>query len=76
MDKNFTFLGKFYFKNGIIIEDRMSDKYTNRDNLENFIYELKIDIKNCFEENNNFQFTFGSTTIRCCELIAFTITIE
>lgn len=77
MDKDLTILGKFYLKNGVIIEDKVVfDKENTEEEVEYFMNEIKLNIKTGFKENADFQFTFGFTTIRGSELAAFTMTTE
>lgn len=77
MDKDLTILGKFYLKSGVIIEDKIVfDKENTKEEIKEFMEDLKQGIKTSFKENANFQFTFGFTTIRGSELAAFTMTAE
>ena len=77
MDKDFTVLGKFYLKSGIVIEDKIVfDKENTKEKIKEFMDGLKEGIKTGFKENMEFQFTFGFTTIRGSELAAFTMTVE
>ncbi len=74
MEKDVTFLGKFYLKNGNIIEEKVVlDKENSREDIDNFINNTKEGIKLAFKEDVNFQFTFGFTTFRGSELAAITI---
>lgn len=77
MDKDVTILGKFYLKNGNIIEERVVlDKENSREDIGNFINDIKQSIKVGFRENINFQFTFGFTIFKGSELVAVTIEEE
>lgn len=77
MDKDLTILGKFYLKSGVIIEDKIVfDKENTKEEIKEFMEDLKQGIKTSFKENADFQFTFGFTTIRGSELAAFTMTAE
>ena len=77
MDKDFTVLGKFYLKSGVIIEDKVVfDKENTEEEIKEFMNNLKESIKIGFKEDMNFQFTFGFTTIRGSELAAFTMIAE
>ena len=77
MDKDLTILGKFYLKSGVIIEDKVIfDKENTKEEIKEFMDDLKQGIKTGFKENADFQFTFGFTTIRGSELAAFTMTAE
>lgn len=77
MGKDFTVLGKFYLKSGVVIEDKVVfDKENTEEEIKEFMDSLKEGIKTGFKENMEFQFTFGFTTIRGSELAAFTMTAE
>lgn len=77
MDKDITILGKFYLKSGIVIEDKITfDKENTKEQIKEFMNDLKQGIKISFKENADFQFTFGFTTIRGSELAAFTMIVE
>lgn len=77
MGENFTVLGKFYLKSGVVIEDKITfDKENTEEEIKEFMDNLKKGIKTGFKENMDFQFTFGFTTIRGSELAAFTMTAE
>lgn len=77
MDKDFTVLGKFYLKSGVIIEDKVVfGKENTKEEIKELMDELKQDIKTGFKENIDFQFTFGFTTIRGSELAAFRMITE
>lgn len=74
MDKEVTIVGKFYLRNGNVIEEKVVfDKDNNKEDIENFIKDIKYRVKEGFRENYNFQFTFGFTTFRGNELAAVTI---
>lgn len=76
MGKDFTVLGKFYLKSGVVIEDKVVfDKENTEEEIKEYMDSLKEGIKMGFKENMEFQFTFGFTTIRGSELAAFTMTV-
>ena len=71
MDKEITIVGKFYLKNGNIINEKITfDKDNNKEDVIKFIEEIKNAIKDGFMEKSNFQITFGFTIFRGSELIA------
>lgn len=75
MKKDVIILGKFYLKNGNIIEEKIVlDKESNREYVNNFINNAKEEVKLAFKENIDFQFTLGSTIFRGSEIAAVTIT--
>ena len=74
MDKEVIIVGKFYLRNGNVIEEKVVfDKDNNKEDIENFIKCIKYRVEEGFRENYNFQFTFGFTTFRGSELAAVTI---
>lgn len=74
MDKDIIILGKFYLKNGNIIEEKIVfDKDNDRNDIDSFINNTKDSIERAFRDNINFQFTFGFTVFRGSELAAITI---
>lgn len=74
MDKDVIILGKFYLKNGNIIEEKIVfDKDNDRNDIDSFINNTKDGIKKAFRDSINFQFTFGLTVFRGSELAAVTI---
>lgn len=74
MDKEVTIVGKFYLKNGNVVSEKVVfDKDNRKEDIENFIKDIKYRIKEGFKENYNFQFTFGFTIFRGNELVAVTI---
>lgn len=75
MGKEVTILGKFYLRNGNVIEEKVVlDKDNSREDIDAFVKELKDIIKTAFRENIEFQFTFGFTMFKGSELVAATIT--
>lgn len=74
MDKDIIILGKFYLKNGNIIEEKIVfDKDNDRNDIDSFINNTKDSIERAFRDSINFQFTFGFTVFRGSELAAITI---
>lgn len=77
MNRELTILGKFYLKSGVVIKDKVVfDNENTKEEIEEFMDDLKEGIKTGFKEDMNFQFTFGFTTIRGSELAAFTMIVE
>lgn len=77
MDKDVTILGKFYLKNGNIIEERVVlDKENSREDIDNFIKDTKQTVKVAFRYNIDFNLTFGFTILRGSELVAVAIKEE
>lgn len=81
-EKDVTFIGKFYLKNGVVIEDKIifdkNDTKHTKEEIKEFMGDFKESIKNEFKYNDNNlgYFTFGFTTIKVSELVAFTIIKE
>lgn len=71
MDKEVTIVGKFYLRNGNVIDEKIIfDKDNNKEDTEKTIKDIRDMIKKGFREDYNFQFTFGFTTFRGNELVA------
>ena len=77
MENNIKINGKFYLNNGIIIEEEVifDEDNTNND-IENFIRDIKKQIKEGFKSDINFQFTFGYTMFRGKDISAVTFTVS
>lgn len=77
MDKEVTIVGKFYLRNGNVIDEKIIfDKDDNKEDIEKTIKDVRDMIKKGFREDYNFQFTFGFTTFRGNELVAVKIEEE
>lgn len=77
MDKEVTIVGKFYLRNGNVIDEKIIfDKDDNKEDIEKTIKDVRDMIKKGFMEDYNFQFTFGFTTFRGNELVAVKIEEE
>lgn len=77
MDKEVTIVGKFYLRNGNVIDEKIIfDKDDNKEDIEKTIKDVRDMIKKGFREGYNFQFTFGFTTFRGNELVAVKIEEE
>jgi len=71
MDKEVTIVGKFYLRNGNVIDEKIIfGKDDNKEDTEKTIKDIRDMIKKGFREDYNFQFTFGFTTFRGDELVA------
>lgn len=71
MDKEVTIVGKFYLRNGNVIDEKIIfGKGDNKEDTEKTIKDIRDMIKKGFREDYNFQFTFGFTTFRGDELVA------
>jgi hypothetical protein len=71
MDKEVTIVGKFYLRNGNVIDEKIIfEKDDNKEDTEKTIKDIRDMIKKGFREDYNFQFTFGFTTFRGDELVA------
>lgn len=76
-NKRITLLGKFYLRNKFIIKDKITfSEASSKKEIEDFITNFKESLKYGFRENADFQFTFGQTTFRGSELVAFSIVVE
>ena len=77
MDKEVTIVGKFYLRNGNVIDEKIIFyKDDNKEDIEKTIKDVRDMIKKGFREDYNFQFTFGFTTFRGNELVAVKIEEE
>lgn len=77
MDKEVTIVGKFYLRNGNVIDEKIIfEKDDNKEDIEKTIKDVRDMIKKGFREDYNFQFTFGFTTFRGNELVAVKIEEE
>ena len=71
MNKEVTIVGKFYLRNGNVIDEKIIfGKDDNKEDTEKTIKDIRDMIKKGFREDYNFQFTFGFTTFRGDELVA------
>lgn len=66
MENNVNIVGKFYLKNGIVIDEEVSV-------AESSIDELRDYIKKVCRSNEDHQITFGYTTFRVKDISAVTI---
>lgn len=81
MGKDLTILGKFYLKNGIVIEDKVVYEKGHegediRKGAENLVKAIRDGIELAFKENIEFNFSFGSIIFRGSEIVACDIKIE
>lgn len=65
-----TIVGKFYLKNGNVIEEKI---ILNKEKDKKYVKSIIKYMRYVFEEDCNFQFTFGTTTFRGNELVAVKI---
>lgn len=73
MEKELKIIGKFYMRNGVVIEEEVVfDKDNDKEVVENFIEDMKHNIKEGFREDYDFQFTFGYTMFRGKDISAVT----
>lgn len=71
MEKDIIILGKFYLKNGNVIEEKVTiDKTVNAEEVISLIEESRKWIEQGFSENIDFNFSFGKLTLRGSELAA------
>ena len=76
MEKEVKIIGKFYMRNGVVIEEEVVfDKNNDKEAEEKFIEDMKYNIKERLREDCNFQFTFGYTTFRGKDISAVTFVI-
>lgn len=76
-NKGITLLGKFYLRNKFIIKEEVTfSENTLKEEIEEFVNNFKKSLKYGFKENVDFEFTFGQTTFRGSELIAFSIVVK
>lgn len=69
-----TIVGKFYLKNGNVIEEKIIlNKEKDKKYVKSIIKYMRYVVKESFEEDCNFQLTFGTTTFRGNELVAVKI---
>lgn len=74
MENDIKIIGKFYMKSGAVIEEEVVfDKDNDKEDIENFIKDIKYRVKEGFREDYNFQFTFGYTMFRGKDISAFTL---
>lgn len=76
LDKEITLAGKFYLKNGAVIEEKFVFDINNelplvRETIENFKTEIKIGLEH---EDGGFQISFGNTIFRGKDISAVTFT--
>lgn len=77
MNKDIKLIGKFYMKNGSVIEEEVVfDKENDMSVIDEFIKDIKHRIKEGFREDYNFQFTFGFTMFRGKDISAVQITMK
>ena len=75
MEKDVTIIGKFYLKNGAVLEESVViDKDNEEEVVIQFIQAVKDAVKEGFRENCNFQITFGETIFRGTDISAVTFT--
>ena len=76
MEKEVKIIGKFYMRNGVVIEEEVIfDKDNDKEALGKFIEDIKYNIKEGFREDYDFQFTFGYTMFRGKDISAVTFVI-
>ena len=76
MENDVKIIGKFYMRNGAVIEEEVVfDKDNDKEVVENFIKDMKYKVKEGFREDYNFQFTFGYTMFRGKDISAVTFTV-
>lgn len=76
MEKELKIIGKFYMRNGVVIEEEVVfDKDNDKEVVEKFIEDMKYNIKEGFREDYDFQFTFGYTMFRGKDISAVTFVI-
>lgn len=68
MKKDMKVKGRFYFKNGVIIDEEV---VIDKDNDQNMI-ETEKQIRYAFRSSENFEMKFGNTVFRGSELCAIT----
>lgn len=73
MGNNIKIIGKFYLRNGIIIEEEVEFDNSKED-VAKLIQDIKHKVKEGFREDYNFQFTFGYTVFRGEDISAVTFT--
>ena len=75
MENDVKIIGKFYMKNGAVIEEEVVlDKENEKEAVEEFIKDMQFAVKEGFREDCNFQFTFGYTVFRGSDISAVTFT--
>ena len=77
MENDVKLIGKFYMKNGTVIEDEVIfDKDNDKRTVENYIQDVKCQVKAGFREDYDFCITFGYTMFRGKDISAVTFTVE
>lgn len=75
MENDVKIIGKFYMKNGAVIEEEVVlDKENEKEAVEEFIKDMQFAVKEGLREDCNFQFTFGYTVFRGSDISAVTFT--
>lgn len=74
MEKEMTILGKFYLKNGNVIEEKVTFNKDQKHVVDTEISNMESAIKKGFRENLNFDISFGNFIFRGSEIAAVTIT--
>lgn len=76
MEKELKIIGKFYMRNGAVIEEEVIfNKDNDKEVVEKFIEDMKHDIIEVLRDDYNFQFTFGYTMFRGKDISAVTFVI-
>lgn len=76
LDKEITVVGKFYLKNGAVIEEKIVFNINNelsvvRKTIENFKTEIEVGLEH---KDGGFQISFGNTIFRGKDISAVTFT--
>ena len=75
MENDVKIIGKFYMKNGAIIEEEIVlDKDNEKEAVEELIKDIQFTVKEGFRKDYDFQLTFGYTTFRGRDISAVTFT--
>lgn len=73
MSNNPIILGKFYLKNGSLIERKMIFKDKTMEEIDHIIDNLIKDMEESFNNTRRFSIRFGDTVFRGDEIAAVTI---
>lgn len=77
MENDVKLIGKFYMKNGAIIENEVIfDKDNDKRIVENYIQDVKCQVKEGLGADCDFCITFGYTMFRGKDISAVTFTVE
>lgn len=77
MEKDIKVIGKFYLKNGAVIDEEIVfNKDNDMETVNKFIKKFRDSVKEGFRQDYDFQLTFGYTMFRGKDISAVTFATE